>query len=290
MLKWLWVILALVCVLAVAEWIREICTFQITHYEIQSPKLKNVKKRKIVLLSDLHNCSYGKGNEKLIKAIKNENPDLILIAGDMLTGKESCSTETALDFVKQLPAICGTYYANGNHEQRMKENTQRFGDVYQEYKEVLCEAGVHYLENETACLQWEECDVEIHGVEVPKEIYHKFGKVPFPNKFLENQFGEADPTKYQILIAHNPIFMSDYLKWGADLIVSGHMHGGIVRIPFWRGIITPRGGLFPKYSGEMTKIGDSTAVVSKGIGVHTIKIRFLNPAEVVVLHVGDSEE
>lgn len=290
MLKWLLLLLLIVCVIIVAEWMREIHTFQITHYEIQSPKLKNVKKRKLILLSDLHNCSYGKENEKLLQAIKQEKPDLILIAGDMLVGKEGVSTECASHFVKQLPSICDTYYANGNHEQRMKENAKRYGNVYQSYKKELCEAGIVYLENETIRLQWEERGVEIHGLEIPNKAYRKFQKVVLPDCYVEKCFGKADTSNYQILIAHNPIFMSDYLKWGADLIVSGHLHGGVARVPFWRGIISPQGGLFPKYSGEMTKIGDATAVVSKGIGIHTIKIRFLNPAEVVVLHVGGSEE
>ncbi len=290
MLKWLLLLLVIVCVIVVAEWMREIHTFQITHYDIQSPKLKNVKKRKIILLSDLHNCSYGKDNEKLLRAIKEENPDLILIAGDMLVGNEKVSTEIATKFVTRLPEICETYYANGNHEQRMKENTKRYGTSYESYKNELCEAGVHYLENEKAELLWEDCNVEIHGLEIPNKGYKKFQKVCLPEHCVETLLGKADASKYQILIAHNPIFMSDYLEWGADLVVSGHLHGGVARIPGWRGIITPQGGLFPKYSGEMTKIGSATAVVSKGIGIHTIKIRFLNPAEVVVLHVGDSEE
>ncbi len=290
MLKWLLLILFLVCVTVIAEWIREIHTFRITHYEIQSPKLKNVKKRKIVLLSDLHNYSYGKENEKLLEAIKSEKPDLILIAGDMLVGKEHTSTEVSGNFVKQLPEICETYYANGNHEQRMKENTKYYGDLYQKYKKELREAGIIYLENERKELRWEACDVEIQGLELPNKTYRKFRKVVLSENQMETCLGKADASKYQILIAHNPTFMSDYLKWGADLVVSGHTHGGVVRIPFWRGAITPQGSLFPKYSGEMTKIGDATVVVSKGIGIHSIKIRFLNPAEVVVLHVGDLEE
>lgn len=290
MLKWLLLLLFVIGAIVVAEWMREIHTFQITRYNIQSPKLKNIKKRKIILLSDLHNCSYGKENEKLLRAIKEEKPDLILIAGDMLVGSEKVSTETASKFVTKLPVICDTYYANGNHEQRMKENTKRYGTSYERYKQELCEAGIHYLENEKTQLQWEDCNVEIHGLEIPNQGYKKFQKVCLPEHCVETLLGKADTSKYQILIAHNPIFMSDYLNWGADLIVSGHLHGGVARIPGWRGIITPQGGLFPKYSGEMTKIGSATAVVSKGIGIHTIKIRFLNPAEVVVLHVGDSEE
>lgn len=290
MSKWLLLLLVIICVIVVAEWMREIHTFQITHYDIQSPKLKNVKKRKMILLSDLHNCSYGKENEKLLRAIKDEKPDVILIAGDMIVGNPKASTKIGREFVSKLPEICDTYYANGNHEQRMKENEKKYGTIYQEYRDELKQAGIVYLENDKASIQWEDCNVEVHGLEIPSRGYEKFQKVCLPEHCVETLLGIADTSKYQILIAHNPIFMDEYMDWGADLVVSGHLHGGVARIPGWRGIITPQGGLFPKYSGEITKIGDATAVVSKGVGIHTIWIRFLNPSEVVVLHVGDSEE
>lgn len=288
--KWLWLLLIIVCVLVVIEWIREIHTFRITHYEIYSPKLQDIEKRKVILLSDLHNCSYGKKNEKLLKAIQMEHPDMILVAGDMLVGKEGGSLDIAKEFVEKLPAICDTYYANGNHEQRMKSYSEICQRDFEAYKVSLIKAGVHYLENQKDESVWGACDVEIHGLEIPDSAYKKFQKVFLPENYMETCLGKADPSKYQILIAHNPIFMQDYLEWGADLIVSGHLHGGVARVPFWRGVITPQGGLFPKYSGELTKEGDASVVVSKGIGIHTIKVRFLNPAEIVVLHVGGTEE
>lgn len=287
--KWL-ILLVVIGISVIIECIREISVFKITHYEIKSPKLKNIRKRTVILLSDLHNCSYGKENEKLLQAIRKGNPDMILVAGDMLVGKKESSTETARKLMEKLPKICDTYYANGNHEQKRKETSDASDTAYEEYRDCLIDAGVHYLENAKAKTRWEDCDIEIYGLEIPRKAYKKFQKVSLPEDCLENSLGEADATKYQILIAHNPVFMSDYLRWGADLIVSGHLHGGVARIPFWRGIITPQGGLFPKYSGELTKEGDTSVVVSKGIGIHTIKIRFLNPTEMVVLHVGGSEE
>ena len=101
---------------------------------------------------------------------------------------------------------------------------------------------------------------------------------------IEERIGKADIAKYQILLAHNPIYTDTYLKWGADLVLSGHLHGGIVRIPGLGGVITPQFRLFPKYSGELTVKDGKSVVVSKGLGTHTIRIRFLNPADVIVLH------
>lgn len=284
------VLLIVVLIVCVIEWMREIHTFKVTHYDIKSSKLKCMKKRKIILISDLHNYNYGHKNDKLLDAIRREEPDIILIAGDMLIGKAGTSAEIALDFVKQLPEICDTYYANGNHEQRMKEDPDKYGQIYFEYREEVRKSGVHYLENSKSSIVLDDTEIEIHGLEIPSECYKKFQKVTIPESCLEEYLGKAESSKFQILIAHNPIFMEEYLKWGADLIVSGHLHGGVARIPGWRGVITPQGGLFPKYSGEMTRVLDATVVVSKGIGVHTIPVRFLNPAEIVVLHVNDAEE
>lgn len=290
MLKYL-IILGILCILIVAEWMREIHTFKTTHYHIRSLKLRTLKReRKVILLSDLHNCSYGKENERLLQAIKDEHPDLILVAGDMLVGKSGVSAEVAEKFMIQLPKICETYYGNGNHEQRMKEYPEVYGDVYAKYKEKLENAGVRFLENEKSGMNWDGTEVQIYGLEVSCQTYERFGKFSLTSEDVETAIGKANKTAYNILIAHNPAFTDTHLKWGADLIVSGHMHGGVVRIPGIGGVISPQMKLFPKYSGEMTKKGDAAVVVSKGIGLHTIKVRLFNPAEIVVMHIKGSEE
>lgn len=281
------IVLGIVLLVCVIEWIREICTFKVTHYHIQSPKLSGLKReRKVVVLSDLHNNHYGKNNEKLLSAIRKEKPDLILVAGDMLIGKSTEPVEVARKFVAELPKICKTYYANGNHEQRMKERPEFYGNVYEEYKEVLEKCGVTFLENERITEVWDGREVEIGGLEIPLDYYQKWKKLSMLPDEVENCIGKSDASKYKILLAHNPAFADTYLKWGADLVLSGHLHGGVVRIPFMGGVITPQYRLFPKYSGEYTKVGDAAVVVSKGLGVHTIKVRFLNPAEIVVLQIG----
>ena len=79
--------------------------------------------------------------------------------------------------------------------------------------------------------------------------------------------------------------MDAYLGWGADLVLSGHLHGGLVRIPGFCGIVTPQGFLFPKYSGEMTREGDQTVIVSRGLGTHTLNIRLFNMPELIVIRL-----
>lgn len=285
MIKWL-ILIGVILVLCVAEWMREIFTFKITHYDIVSEKLNTLtEEKKIVFLTDLHNNSYGKNNEKLLHAIKAQNPDLILIGGDMPIGKPETPVKVAERFVCQLTGICPVYYANGNHEQRMKIYPEKFGTKYQDYKTAIEKSGVLFLENKHIDLMLEHLPVQIHGLEIPRGAYKKFRKTVVPLEQIEECLGKADVSKYQILLAHNPIFADTYLEWGADLVLSGHLHGGVVRVPGVGGLITPQFRLFPKYSGELSVKNGKSVVVSKGLGTHTIKIRFLNPAEVIVLHL-----
>lgn len=283
--KW-FILLCVILAICIFEWIREISTFKITHYNITSDKLKELKKpRNILFLTDLHNNSYGKDNVKLLQAIREQNPDMILIGGDMLVGEKGRSFEVAISFVTKLVEICPVYCANGNHEQRMKLFPDLYGEGYVEYKERLQKAGVQFLENEHVDLMLDDVPMQIHGVEIPYINYHKFKKTTLSESQLREILGESDQSHYQILLAHNPVYMETYKKWGADLVLCGHLHGGIVRIPGIGGVISPQFRLFPRHSGELTKEGKQTMVVSKGLGTHTIKIRFLNMAEVIVLHM-----
>ncbi len=286
-------ILFLICI---AEWMREIHTFVVTHYEIASPKLQSWKaEKKFLVLSDLHNTSYGKENAKLLEAIYKEQPDLILIAGDMLVGKPNRDATVAQKLVEQLTEICPVYYANGNHEYRMKIYPEVYGSTFAKYKAALEEKGVIFLENTSEKIVLDGVELTLSGLEIDKKYYSKGKRHFYPLEEMEQQIGGSDEKSYQILFAHNPLYMNTYLKWKADLILSGHLHGGVVRIPGVGGVITPQFGLFPYYSGEHRKKGKTDVVVSRGLGTHTIKIRFLNTAELIVLHMnggtdGDSSK
>lgn len=280
-------VLVILAVLVLLESWRENHMFRKTSYRIESSKLQSLQReRKVIFLSDLHNHCYGKQNEKLLDAIRREKPDLILISGDMLIGKEGISPEIAQAFVCRLPDICEVYYSNGNHEQRMKENPQKYGDTYFQYQAELKKAGVHFLENEKASLTWDGTIIDLYGLEIPHKFYTKFTKIELPVKEVQNCIGDSAKEHYEIVMAHNPVFADTYMKWGADLTLSGHLHGGLVRIPGLGGVISPQIKLFPKYSGELTIEGEQAVVVSKGLGMHTFCFRFCNPAEMVVLQIG----
>lgn len=270
---------------------RELHDFQVVEYGIRSHKLNGLKEdKKIIFLSDLHNHVYGDDNAPLLAAIKEADPECILIGGDMLIGKDGYSYEPAEKFVKSLTDICEVYYANGNHEQRMKEQPEEYEQSYAVYKASLEKSGVHFLENENVEILFEDIGVSITGLEIPRECYTHFRRKEMPEGAIEKRIGTSQSERFQILLAHNPVYMKEYLAWGADLILSGHLHGGMVRIPGLGGVIAPNMALFPKYSGDLYREGEQNVVVSKGLGTHTISVRLFNPAEVVVLNVGGMEK
>lgn len=271
-------------ILSILEIVRELHGFVVKDYTITTNKLNGLNgELRAVFLSDLHNKSYGKDNEELISAIKAARPDLILITGDMLVAKRHTKYDQALPLLTKLPEIAPVYMSNGNHEQRLKDEPEKYGD-FSEYKAQLLKAGIHLLENESEYINLYGARIKITGLELHESTYKKIGCPHLTKADMEACVGPADAQSYQVLLAHNPAFFEAYKNWGADLTLSGHLHGGVVRIPGWRGIITPQLRLFPKYSGEMTAEAERVIVVSRGLGTHTVHLRLFNQAEMIVLH------
>lgn len=282
---WIIIFILILLILAAGEIYRETHTFRVRKYKVKTKKNIGIQNCvKVIFLSDLHNCVYGNKNDKLYKAIQAEMPDMILIGGDMLVAKEGSSVQEALEFVKKLPHICQVYYTNGNHEQRMKENTDIYGDTYERYKAKLENCGVCFLENKAENIEKNGMKFSIYGLELDSSVNRKFKKADVTEKTVEEKIGKKGKD-YSILMAHSPAYMDAYKKWGADLILSGHLHGGLVRCPGIGAVVTPQGFLFPKYSGEMRREGEQTIVVSRGLGSHTINIRLFNMPEVIAIEV-----
>ena len=285
----LFILVLIVVIAAAVEIHRELHHFCVTEYTVTGPKLTGLRDdATIVFLSDLHNCTYGRDNKALLQAVRDAGPDLILIGGDMLVGKEDTDFQPALDLVKRLPKIGPVYYALGNHEGRLKEEPDIYGHVYDRYKADAETSGVSFLENKTAYAECKGIKIAICGLELPARTYKKFQKSLITPETVSDRLGrqkEFPKGTFSILLAHNPAYMDAYLGWGADLVLSGHLHGGLVRIPGFGGIVTPQGFLFPKYSGEMTREGDQTVIVSRGLGTHTLNIRLFNMPELIVIRL-----
>ena len=260
--------------------------FHKVYYRLSSDKIS--KPVKFVVLSDLHDKKYGADNEKLLRAIQEEHPDGILIAGDMLTALEHRTEKVAEAFIRALAKFCPVYYGMGNHESKMKWNKEKFGHLHEGYIQDIKDAGAILLLNKACALKEE--NICIYGLDISKEYYKRLRKTPMAEDYVQQILGKADETSYNILLAHNPAYFDNYVKWNPDLVLSGHVHGGLVRLPLLGGVIAPSLELFPKFDGGKFTKDNTTMIVSRGLGFHSIEFRMWNPAEVVVLEIQPKEK
>ena len=289
MIKIILIIVAVFIVYCLIEMIRELRDFRVTKYRICSQKLNGIKReKKIIFLSDLHNRMYGEENERLLESIRNQHPDLILIGGDMLVRKDGNFYDKTVHFLAKLPGICPVYCANGNHEQKLKELPDKYEQSYEEYKKALTASGIHMLENASETVKLDEVPVKLSGLEIPLGAYARFGKKELSLKEITDRIGEHGDD-YQILLAHHPGYMKEYLAYGADLILGGHYHGCLVQLPGIGGVISTNFTLFPKYSGGIYQEGEQTVVVSRGLGTHSVPLRLWNWPELIVLELSGNE-
>ena len=245
-------------------------------YEIKTSKIKT--SQRIVLLTDLHGCMYGEKNGKLLQMIREQNPDYVCVAGDM-TVKNGLHMEEVADLLKQLSEQFPVYYAPGNHEIRMPE--------YEVYKSMLQQNQIQYLENISISIGG---NVMIYGLDLPEYWYHKcWQKRDMKREVLEELMGECRGECFSILLAHNPEYFPVYAAWGADLTLSGHVHGGIMRLPKFGGVISPSLRLFPKYDAGQYEEKEHWMVLSRGLGLHHIKLRFFNRPEISVINLSCQE-
>lgn len=237
---------------------------------------------RVVFLSDLHNKQFGRDNARLLEAIGEIGPDAVLVGGDMINGKPGEKLERAVNLLRALKEKYPVYYANGNHEHRIKLYPDTYGDEAERYAASLAELGIVPMVN--THVQLPGINLTIYGSEIDKYYYKRFTIPEMDSEYLPRLLGSPDPGTYTILLAHNPDYFPRYAEWGADLVLAGHIHGGIVRIPFWgKGLLSPNVRFFPRYDGGVYREGDSTMILSRGLGIHTIPFRLFNPAEVIVI-------
>ncbi|MCR4755092.1 MAG: metallophosphoesterase [Lachnospiraceae bacterium] len=267
----IWVFAVIICI--------DINRFVKREYTIYSDKIDS--ECSLVLLADLHGKEYGKDNYKLISAIKEINPDIICAAGDMLTARPISiykRTDKALKFFEYLKDY-KVYYGIGNHEYRMKMYTEDYGVAYADYILALKELGITVLENDHAYV--DGTGIRIQGLMIDREYYKRFEHHQMKPEYIHNLTGEWKPEDFCIMLAHNPEYFEAYAASGADLTLSGHVHGGIMRLPFLGGVISPRLTLFPKYTGGIYNEGKAQMILSRGLGYHTLPLRIFNPGELI---------
>lgn len=270
---------AVILCLLVSAW--DCNRFVNVEYEITSDKVK--KPCRLVLLSDLHNKSFGKDNRRLIDEIDRISPDAILVAGDMLTAAKGHPFDTALSLMKCLASKYKVYYGMGNHEYRIGLYPEQYGSMYDDYMAGLSGCGIRPLINENLYLP--EYNVAICGSQIDRRYYRRVQKNCMEKSYLTQLLGEPREDACQILIAHTPQYFEAYAAWGADVVMSGHVHGGIMRLPVLGGVLSPNLTLFPKYDGGRFACGKSTMILSRGLGTHTIPVRVFNPGELVTVNI-----
>lgn len=277
------VIVSIICVIVIiCIWIMlyDSNRFVVRTHVIADERIR--RPLRAVVLADLHNKCYGKENIRLLEAVRECTPDCIFIAGDMLTAKPGKSFRTALHVLEELAKEYPIYYGNGNHEHRLKLYPQNYGDMAQRYEAALREAGIERMVNSHVFLQ--PHGIAVYGSEIDKFYYKRFQVQHMEPDYLEQLLGTPDSGVYNVLIAHNPDYFPYYAEWGADLTVSGHVHGGIVRIPFLgKGVASPNIRLFPRYDGGLFHEKGKTMLLSRGLGMHTIPFRLFNPGEIWVV-------
>jgi len=255
---------------------------QCEYYTIEDTQLpKEFRGTKIVMLADLHEHEFGEKNKKLLEKIRVQNPDYIMIAGDLLIKGECLRAENVIPFLEQLATIGPVYYAPGNHEEYLERVCGE--KAYGAYLEKLKEIGVIYLANQSVCIKKGTDQIRVTGLHLQKKYFAKFYEpITFEIEHLEELIGKKK-GQYELLIAHNPNYLPIYAKWGANLVLSGHVHGGVVILPWVGGVISTTFQLFPKYDFGLFQEGNTKMVLSRGLGVHTVRLRLFNRPEISVI-------
>ncbi|MCC3867673.1 metallophosphoesterase [Terrisporobacter mayombei] len=256
---------------------------EIVNYIIENKKIpQGFNDYVIVQISDLHNKSFGKNNISLINKIDQINPQVVLITGDIIDG-ENKNFQVSLDLLINLTNKYKVYYITGNHEQ--KALVKRYKELYKDYFKKLHELSAIHLDNEKIQIKKGNSHINLYGVTIPFKCYkYLFDKDKSPNldeNFLQNSLPMINKNEYNILLAHTPFYFDDYEKWGADLILAGHVHGGIIRLPVVGGLLSPNRHFFPKYDLGRFDKNDSTMIVTKGLGGSKVLVRINCKPEIV---------
>ena len=239
-----------------------------------------------LLFTDVHNASFGPGQRDLVRAARQERPDIIFCAGDLLTAKgRRCKMDRAIELTAALSEIAPVYAAPGNHERRLYERAESYGEAGRIYLETLRSQGIHLLEGPPVNVEIAGLPCALAAADLPLLYYRRCSSPDSALDYLRETVGSMPEDRFSILLAHHPDYFPDYAALGADLVLSGHVHGGIVRLPFLGGVAGAGLRPFPRYDRGLFREGDSRMILSAGLGSHTIPIRINNPPELSVISI-----
>lgn len=247
-------------------------SLQVERFSYASPRLPaGFDGCVVVQLSDLHGALFGEDNRELIDAVRAEEPDYIFLTGDLLDRYRRTPHSYAADLGRAMAAIAPTYFVTGNHEWALPDVPG--------LKRALEEAGVTVLSNEFTTLTRNGDTIVLAGIDDPNGYADQ--KTP---EALAAEVEAAHPDAFWLLLAHrNNLFETRYSRLGADLVISGHGHGGIIRLPFTDGLISVERTLFPSYTAGFYSVDGNDLFVSRGLGNSGPSFRLFNRPEVAVL-------
>lgn len=233
---------------------------------------------KILQISDLHHRSFGKDQCRIVDRAKALNPDIIVITGDLIS-RDMRDFSSAAKFCSSLCTISPVLFSLGNHELDLPQK------VKDTYFSALKKSGVKLLINSSFQLSRGSQLLDFIGLSLESGVYHgenfSYKSLdPFSPQQIENSVGVRQ--RCTVLLAHNPLIFDAYADWNADLVLSGHVHGGVIRLPFIGGILSPERRLFPSFTRGLYSKKSSKLYVSAGLG----KFRLFNPPEInfITLH------
>jgi len=230
---------------------------------------------RIAHISDLHNAEFGAENAKLLKKISETEPDIVTITGDLIDSSHT-NIEAAVDFARKASQIAPVYYVTGNHEAWISQ--------YDDLRDSLEAAGATVLENEAIHLSHNGSTITLLGLSDP-DFSEGSGILGETAAMTASKLREMMEDSYTVLLSHRPELFETYVESGADLVLSGHAHGGQFRLPLIGGLIAPNQGLFPKYDAGLYSEQRTHMVVSCGLGNSIIPVRFNNRPEVVLVEL-----
>ena len=250
---------------------------ELNTYTISSSKLpQSFDGYRIAHVSDLHNAEMGNDNERLLSMLRDADPDVIAITGDLIDSRDT-DIEVALQFVREAVKIAPCYYVTGNHEARVNE--------YGELKTGMEAAGVIVLEDVRIEISLEGEAITLIGINDPSyQTDYLFGdSETVMNTKLEELHTEN--SEFTVLLSHRPELFDTYVDQDIDLVLSGHAHGGQFRLPFIGGLAAPNQGLFPEYDAGIYTEDNTNMLVSRGVGNSIFPFRINNRPEVILIEL-----
>ncbi len=251
-------------------------------YTVFTEKIKNGETIRAVLMTDLHSSIFEPGQKPLILRVVDLRPDVIFLSGDMADDRNPFEGMALL--LNGIANLAPCYYVTGSHDYWS-------GDI-NNIKAAITGYGVTVLEGQTTELTVKGQRLLISGIDDPSMASTYPGENEddaYQRAF--NAFDHLDREGYNILVAHRPDFITEYGALGFDLVLSGHTHGGQVRIPLiLNGLYAPNQGYFPKHAGGLYNVNGTNLLVSRGLSYYPELPRIFNPPEIVLVELKGTKE